>query len=497
MTHDCAALLVVTPLLAALLVVGCGWTIKKACFPISLLGLGVSVYCSLKVLTQVLAKGAVSYYLGAWPPPWGIAYEIDALNGVLLVAVAAIAFVNLLATKNQIATAFPDRSFAFYSLYLLFVTGLLGIVATGDLFNLYVLLEIASITGYALVAMGDKRRAPISSLHYVFMGTIGASFYLLGVGYIYIKTGSLNMADVSGLLPAIYGSKAIFIAFIFCILGAMIKMGLFPLHVWLPNAYTYAPSPAASLMAPLMTKVMVYVMLRLMITVFTPQFAFTNLQISHLLVGMGCLAIFMGALLALSQQNLKRMLTYIIVSEIGYMMGGAWLGNKTAMTGAILHLLNDTLMTFCVFLAVGAIGTRFRSLDIKDLKGLFSRMPFTMAALVAGALSIIGVPPTCGFFSKWYLITGAMEAGNYVFVVALLFSSLVCVILFFRVFEVSFFGDESHGHHGDHEAVAIHETSLVTILPLLVVASGLILLGLYNGFIVSEMIEPVLSGGFK
>ncbi|HIC86078.1 MAG TPA: monovalent cation/H+ antiporter subunit D family protein, partial [Desulfobacterales bacterium] len=235
---------------------------------------------------------------------------------------------------------------------------------------------------------------------------------------------------------------------------------------------------------------------RVVITVFTPQYAFGTLQLSQLLVWLGVLAIFVGAFLALSQRNLRRMLTYIIVSEIGYMIGGIWLGNKTAMTGAILHLVNDTLMTFCVFLASVAIARKFQSLEIDDLKELFSKMPFTMAGLVAGALSIIGVPPTCGFFSKWYLISGAMEAGNYVFVVALLFSSLVSVILFFRVFEVSLFGHESHQHHGSHGAHKMEEASASIVLPLLIVAVGLVMLGISSGYIVNYVILPVISGSF-
>jgi len=496
MIQHCSALLIVVPLISALLVAGCGWFAKRISFPIAVVGLAISAYCSVNIFSKVILTGPLSYHLGGWSPPWGIAYQIDGLNAIVLVAVSVIALLNLLATGKDIDQIFPDRNFAFYSLYLLFVTGLLGIVATGDLFNLYVLIEITAITGYALIAMGDRKRSPIASLHYLFMGTVGASFYLLGVGFIYIKTGSLNMADVSNLLPPLYNSKAIFVAFILCMIGAMIKMGLFPVHLWLPNAYTFAPGPVSSLMAPLATKVMVYVMIRVVITVFTPQYAFGTLQLSQLLVWLGVLAIFVGAFLALSQRNLRRMLTYIIVSEIGYMIGGIWLGNKTAMTGAILHLVNDTLMTFCVFLASVAIARKFQSLEIDDLKELFSKMPFTMAGLVAGALSIIGVPPTCGFFSKWYLISGAMEAGNYVFVVALLFSSLVSVILFFRVFEVSLFGHESHQHHGSHGAHKMEEASASIVLPLLIVAVGLVMLGISSGYIVNYVILPVISGSF-
>ncbi len=488
------ALLVTIPLLAAFVIYGCSWLHKKSCLPLALLALAISCAVSIGLLAQAIAKGHISYHLGGWQPPWGIAYEVDPLNALVLVAVSTVAFINLIATAGEIEQVFSDRKGAFYTLYLLFIVGLLGIVVTGDLFNLYVLLEIASITGYSLIAMGQADRAPLSSLNYVFMGTIGACFYLLGVGYIYIMTGSLNMADVRALLPSLYHSSAILVAFIFCLVGVMIKMGFFPLHTWLPNAYTYAPSPAISLIAPLMTKVMAYVMIRLILSVFSPAFTFASLVVGHGIVWLACLAILMGAILALSQRDIKKMLTYIIVSEIGYIVGGAWLGNNTAMTGAVLHIINDTLMTFCVFLAVGGISRKLGSVELNNFKGLFKKMPFTMGAFVASGLSIIGVPPTCGFFSKWYLISGAMEAGSYSFVCVLIISSLINVILFFRIIETAFFAHSDPGNRHDYLLSEIGEISLNTLIPLLMAAAGLLVLGMYSGTVVGRVIQPALAG---
>jgi multicomponent Na+:H+ antiporter subunit D len=361
-------------------------------------------------------------------------------------------------------------------------------VVTGDAFNLYVLLEIASLTGYGLIAMGEER-APLATLNYVYMGTIGACFYLLGVGYLYIVTGSLNMADIAGILPALYQSKAVLAAFIICMVGLWLKMALFPLHAWLPNAYTFAPSAATSLIAPLVTKVMVYVMIRLILTVFTPKFAFATFAVKDPIVWLAVIAIVMGAIFALAERNLKKMLTYVIIAEVGYMVGGAWLGNRAAMTGAILHIVNDALMTLCIFLVVGNIVYRVKGYAFEDLKGLFRKMPFTMGAFVIGALSIIGVPPTCGFFSKWYLINGAIQAGHYGFMVALLFSSLVNVILFFRVIEISYYEPLSDHHGHEHHSEPMAEAPLTMLVPLLIVSVGLVLVGIYTGDIVNQIIQ--------
>ncbi len=482
------ALLVTVPLLSALLICIAGWLAKRLCFPIALIALASSLYSSLNLLRRVVSEGPFVYYLGGWEPPWGISYYVDHLNALILVTVPLVALLNLIASKKSVEEEFPDKIGAFYTLYVLMVAGLLGISVTGDAFNLYVLLEIASITGYGLVAMGEDR-APLSSLNYLYMGTIGACFYLLGVGYLYIVTGSLNMLDIASILPALYQSKAVLVAFILCMVGLWIKMAFFPLHAWMPNAYTFASSAATSLVAPLMTKVMVYVMIRLILTVFTPIFDFSVLAVKGPFVWLAVLAIVAGAVLALAERNLKKMLTYVIVAEVGYMVGGAWLGNRDGMIGAILHIVNDAFMTLCVFLVVGNIVYKVKGYRFENLKGLCRTMPFTMGAFVVGAVSIIGVPPTCGFFSKWYLLSGAIQAGHYGFVAALLFSSLVNVVLFFRVIEISYYEPwgESHGH--GRSSPVLDEAPLSMLVPLLMVAATLIVLGLYTGDIINHIIR--------
>ncbi len=496
MSEQYPALLVIVPLLSALVISAAGWINKRLCFPIAVAAVGVAAYSSIGLLLRVLDEGVIVYRLGGWDPPMGIAYYVDHLNGLVLVVVSVVAFLNLIASKKSIELELRDKTAPFYALYVLQVTGLLGIVVTGDAFNLYVLLEITALSGYAMLAMG-KDRAPLSTLNYLYMGTIGACFYLLGVGYLYIVTGSLNMVDIANILPPLYESKAVLAAFIICMVGVLVKMAFFPLHAWLPNAYTHAPSAASSLIAPLVTKVMIYVMIRLILTVFTPEFSFNILAISEPIVWLAVVAIFMGAILALTERNLKKMLTYIIVAEVGYMVGGAWLGNRAGMTGAILHILNDALMTLCAFMVVSNIVYKLKGCAFDDLKGLVRKMPFTMGAFVIGALSIIGVPPTCGFFSKWYLISGAIQAGQYAFMVALIFSSLVSVVLFFRVIEICFYEPftDHHGHGHDHHAEPMAEAPVSMLVPLFIVTAGLIVVGIYTSHIVNKIIEFAIPKG--
>lgn len=492
MSQHYPALLIIIPLLASFFISAAGWLRPVLCFPAAFVAVGGSLLVSVGLLGDVVSGGAVSYWLGGWSPPWGILYRVDHLNALVLVVVSVVGVVNLIAARPTVERDFPDKVGPFYTLYVLFLTGLLGMVVTGDAFNLFVLLEIAAISGYALIALG-KGRAPLATLNYIFMGTIGASFYLLGVGYLYIMTGSLNMEDISRLLVPLHGSRVVTVAFVIMMVGVWLKMGFFPLHAWLPNAYTYAPSPVSSLVAPLMTKVMVYVMIRMVLSVFGVDYAFGVLGLNEAVVWLAVIAIAAGSLMALAEKDFKRMLTFIIVAEVGYMVGGFWLGNRMGLTGAILHIVNDALMTLCLFLAVGSIVHVRGESRLERMQGLFRTMPWTMGALVVGALSIIGVPPTCGFFSKWYLLLGAAQSGHYGFMAALIFSSLVTVVLFFRVFEIGFFEplEDAHGHsHGAHGgAPAMREAPLGMLVPLWVMALGLIVVGFYTGEIVGRVIE--------
>jgi multicomponent Na+:H+ antiporter subunit D len=245
-----------------------------------------------------------------------------------------------------------------------------------------------------------------------------------------------------------------------------------------------------------MTKVTVYVMLRMMLTVFGIDYL-VAIGWSSLVVGIAVLAIVAGSLFALAQRDLKKMLCYLIISEVGYMVGGAWLLNESGMIGAIYHIVSDALMTLCLFLAAGAIITRTRDHDLSAMKGLYGRMPLTMVGFTVGGLSMIGLPPTCGFVSKWYLIRGGIESGQWHYVAALLFASLINVVLFFRIFELAYFQlDEDQDGHGAHTSPAREEAPLSMLFPLLTVAASLLVVGIFNERIVG-LIRIYISGSFS
>jgi multicomponent Na+:H+ antiporter subunit D len=404
---------------------------------------------SILILRKIGGEGGVvTHLMGNWKVPWGIELRIDSVNGFVTLIITGIAFVVTLGSRLSIQKEIPaDRLPIFYTIWLCCITGLIGITVTGDMFNVYVLLEITSLATYALIAMGKgaDRKALTASLNYLVLGTIGASFILLGIGYLYMVTGTLNMADVSVELQKIYHSwhdggsehqKTLMAAFAFLAVGLFIKVGLFPLHAWLPNAYTYAPSAVSALLSATATKVGAYITLRFFFTILGAHLVFELIPTGTILLIMGCIAVLVGSYLAIRQTNLKRMLAYSSVAQIGYIAMGIGLASETGLTAGIIHLFNHAVIKGGLFLALAAFACHVGKPELHRLAGMGRKMPFTMAAFTAGGLALIGVPLTAGFISKWYLVLGLVEKSLWTPAAVVLIGSLLAVIYVWRVVEV-------------------------------------------------------------
>lgn len=490
-------LIVVVPLMSSFLVALLGWFRRGFCYPLTLAALFVSFICSLGILDMVMTKGTIHYHLGNWQPPWGIEYVVDYLNGFMLVLLSFIALMVAIYSKKSIEREIPEKIVPYYSIFLLLVTGLIGITVTGDLFNVFVFLEIASLAAYALIAVGEDG-APMAAFNYVIMGTVGACFYYLGIGYLYSVTGSLNMADLSQILPNLYHNKAVLVGFALFTVGIAVKMGMFPLHMWLPDAYTYAPSVTSAVIAPLFTKVMAYLMVRIFFTLFNPHFSVELMPVTEILTWVAAAGILMGSILAIAQTDLKRMLAYSSIANIGYIVLGIGLANRMGLTGGLLHILNHAFMKGTLFLVAGGIMYKMGLRDITHFRGLHKRMPLTMGAFTIAALSMIGIPPTGGFFSKWYLILGAIDAGQWAFIVVLLASSLLNAVYFFRIIENVYLEPPvtAYACDGGTEEVGWDELPLSMLIPTLTLAAGVVLLGIFNERIIAFIIRFAVPASF-
>ena len=398
---------------------------------------------ALSLLREVLGHGTISYALGGWTAPLGIEYRVDLLNAFVLVLVATIASVVIAFPLAGRELGIPrDRYFLFYALFLLCLAGLLGITITGDLFNIFVFLEISSLSAYALIGLGKDRRALTAAFSYLVMGTVGGTFILIGIGLVYQMTGTLNIVDLADRLPPVLETRTVWMSFAFLVVGTSIKLAAFPLHQWLPNAYMYAPSIVAAFLSATATKVAYYVLVRILFTIFGFAFVFERVQLSALLLPLSLIAMGGGSLAAIYQTNIKRLLAYSSIAQIGYMTLGLSLANLDGLTGGLVHLFNHGLIKGGLFLVVACALSRVESPHIESFRGIGRKMPLTMAAFVVGGLSLIGIPGTVGFVSKWFLVLGALDKGLYFVAFMVLASSLLAVIYIWRVVEVMYFSGE-------------------------------------------------------
>lgn len=391
---------------------------------------------AVALLLDVLAGGPISYAVGGWNAPWGIELRVDAANAFVLTIVAGIGAVVMIFARESVEHEIGNaRAYLFYATYLLCLAGLLGVTITGDAFNLFVFLEISSLSSYVLISLGKDRRALYAAYQYLILGTIGATFYLIGVGLLYQVTGTLNMLDLAQRLEGQEGLRGVRVAFAFLTVGISLKLALFPLHFWLPNAYAYAPSAVTGFMAATATKVSIYVLLRVFFTIFGVEFSFGQMPLGEILMVLAVAAMFAASTVAIFQNNIKRMLAYSSVAQIGYIVLGIGMASVTGVQAGVLHLFNHALIKGGLFLAMGCIVYRIGSTHINDLAGLGKRMPWTAAAFVAGGLGLIGIPLTAGFISKWYLVLAALEKGWWWIAVLILLSSLLAVVYVWKVVE--------------------------------------------------------------
>ena len=471
LTHHLPALQVVVPLVAAplCLLAGRAWLAWIIAFAAS---------ASATVTATILAylafhNGAISYHMGGWAPPWGIEYVVDTANAFILMLVSAISTVVLAYSPASVAREIrPGSQHLFYCMFILCLTGLLGITVTGDAFNVFVFLEISSLSSYALIAMGGQRKALTAAFQYLIMGTIGATFFLIGVGLLYMMTGTLNMADMQARIPSLQDSRPVLAAFAFITVGLALKAALFPLHLWLPNAYAFAPSAVSAFMAATATKVSLYVLLRFTFTIFGAKFAFLNLPLHWILLVPAVIAMFAGSFSAIFQRDIKRMLAYSSIAQIGYITLGISLASSAGIAAALIHIFNHGLMKAALFCAIGCIFYRIGTTRIEQMAGLGRQMPWTTTAIVVAGLSLLGVPLTAGFISKWYLVQAALQADLWWLVFLVVLSSMLALVYIWRLVEAMYFKEPPPGRG------AVAEAPLSMLVPTLLLAGANIYFGI-------------------
>jgi len=491
-----APLLVVVPLIASTLLVfvpsgRLSWlvsiasTLMSLFFALVLLGLvqasgalGTEL-ARAGIDTNLESVGVISYALGGWAPPAGIEFRVDALNALVLLLVALIGFLaSVFSWPTVNAEVRGEKQNLFYAAYLVCFSGLCGVAITGDAFNLFVFLEISSISTYVLVALGASRdrRALPAAFNYLIMGTIGATFYVIGVGFLYAATGTLNMDQLADMLPGLVGNRTVQAGFAFIIIGLGLKAAMWPLHQWLPNAYAYAPSFVTTFLAATATKVALYALIRWLFTVFSPDFAFETASFEWIFAPLAIAAMVVCSFQAVFQTDVRRTLAYSSVAQVGYMLLGVSLATVAGLSAGLFHLFNHALMKGGLFMAVAAVVLTYQGTTLKDFAGLGRSAPWTMTAFTICGLSLVGIPLTAGFQSKIALITATLESGWWWAAALIVFSSVLAVIYMGRILEAVFFKAPVNPRKVRKEA------PLLLLMPLWVLALANLWIGLDAGF---------------
>ncbi|WP_340104931.1 complex I subunit 5 family protein [Rhodohalobacter sp. 8-1] len=484
------AIIALTFVLFALLIPLFGLWKEQLCQPLAVLGSGLATVFSLMAFATYLQTGSIRYFFGGWEPPIGIEFVYDGLSGFILLVINAVAFLVLIYAKQPGRQEFNGKELAYYALAMLMMLGFNGMVLTGDLFNLYVFLEISSLSSYALISIGNKP-APFAAFRYLIIGTTGGTLYLLGVGFLYTNTGTLNIIDMSAMLPMLVDNSSVVTALILMVVGIGVKAAIFPMHGWLPDSYTYASTPSSTLIAPIGTKVAAYILFRVMLYLFGIELTDAVIPISYIVGVFACIGIIYGSVMAIAQTEMKRMLAYSSVSQIGYIIMGLSLANPFGFAGALLHVLNHAVMKACLFMITGNLRYKEGHSNISLFNDSYrKKYPWTMASFSVAAISMVGLPPLAGFFSKWYLALGTIDNSNWLFLAVIIVSSLLNAVYFFRILEKVYMKNpDADKQEEPTEVIEYNDVSPSMMSPMAILAIGLFVIGFANAAIVGILLD--------
>jgi multicomponent Na+:H+ antiporter subunit D len=413
---------------------------------ITLLSSLLTFAIAVGIAFSVQEHGELLYELGNWPVPFGIGLAIGPFSALMLLVISGASLAALAWGRASMnAEVGYEHQTLLYSCWLLALAGLIGITVTGDAFNVFVFMEISSLASYVLVANGPSRQALTASFKYLVTGTLGATFYLIGVGYLYMMTGTLNLADMAVRVGEVSETMPVLIASGFLLMGLALKAALFPMHAWMPNAYQFAPTPVTLFFAACSTKVALFVLIRFDFLVLQPNLGALSEMFAAFLIPLCAAGFLVGSTVAIFERDLKRMLGYSSVAQIGYILLAVSLASAAGLTAAVVHMFNHALMKAALFMAVGGFVLRYGTSNLDQLAGAGKTMPLTMLAFVLAGLSLIGVPLTAGFISKWLLIQALLEMGaiGIALTVLVLVSSLLAVVYVWKVVEVAYFREPS------------------------------------------------------
>ena len=444
-------------------------------------------------LLTVMAVGTIGagglYHVGGWGSRLGIDLRLDGLASLMLVAINVIGMCAAIFSVDYMKR-YTAKGY-YYSLFLFMVAGMNGVVLSGDLFNLYVFMEIAAIASYALVAFGCDHEELEASFKYAVLGCVASSLILIGIAMLYGVTGNLNMARVAAQLEATPSKSAVFALALF-LCGFGLKAALVPFHAWLPDAHPSAPAPVSAMLSGVVIKALgIYVLCRLVFNVFgaTPQ-------VLLVLRVLGCVSMVVGVMLAIGQWDMKRLFAYHSISQIGYVVIGLGLGTPLGIAGGLFHMVNHSVFKSLLFLNAGAVEYATETRDLKKLGGLHEQMPTTAGTSLVASMSIAGIPPFNGFWSKLLIIVACVEAGAYWLAFAAVVVSLLTLASFLKVQRYAFFEAAKAGLQKVQEVPLLMRVAMLMLAALCILTSLVVLGGWQSPLIIESAVSALRQGLF-
>jgi multicomponent Na+:H+ antiporter subunit D len=475
---------VVLPLATAALLVFMG---RRLAFQraVSVFSSALLLVLSLLLLLQVAGGNIVALQLGNWPAPFGITFVADPLSAVMVVINGLMALAVAVYALKDISQRL--ESFSYHPLYQVLLAGINGAFLTGDLFNLYVWFEVLLIASFVLLTLGGSRSELKGGLYYVLINLFASLTFLAATGILYGLTGTLNMADLAGKLDTLPPGLVTTAAVLFFIAFG-IKAALFPLFFWLPASYHTPPVAVSAIFAAMLTKVGVYALLRSFTLLFNQDTAYTH----TLLLVVAAFTMLTGVLGAAAQNDIRKILSFHIISQIGYMIMGLALFTPLGLAGAVFYLLHHIIVKANLFLISGLIKREGGSFDLEALGGLYQRKPLLAILFLIPAFSLAGFPPLSGFWAKLLVIRAGLEAGQHLVVAVSLLVGLLTIYSMIKIWQAAFWSPQKN------EAPAVKPGSLRFLYaPALSLAALTLLIGFFSApffdialSAATELLEP-------
>ncbi len=462
--------LIIAPLSLAFAIPLFGIISKKIIKFIPPIAFGFNLIVSLALIPHVL-RNPIIVSIGGWSPPFcinlvagpvGILFSAIIALGGLLVSVYAMDYMEKVAIEK------------YHILYILLLTGATGVVLTGDIFNLFVFFEILCISSYALVACSGNKQGIESAVKYLIQGSVGSSLMLIAIALLYGLFGTLNMADIARNINSV-SSMELFVPLVLFITGLGVEAAIFPLNAWLPDAHSSAPAPVSAVLSGIAIEVGIYAVARIVFTVFGASSIFLFLAL------LGILTLIVGEMSAFAQNNIKRMLAYSSIGQIGLILFALGIGTFYGVSGGLFQIVSHSLAKTLLFLAAGYMIYRAGSMEISDFEGMGKKMPLTSLSFTIGVFSLIGLPPFAGFSSKFLIIYAGLAKQEIVFIVLIalvLFSTVIEGAYFFKLIQVLYF-------KGKSERVVVKDAPLSALLPMFALVAIITLIGIYPNAVIN------------